>query len=365
MNERLDPIVGRVRQANALSKLIGVADNFVKIVETIPRIAQCDAPVLIMGETGTGKELVARAIHYLSPRAGQPVICVNCASLPDLLIEDMLFGHEPGAFTDARTSRRGFFAEAMGGTLFLDEVETLSARAQAALLRVLQDGTYYPLGSARQQRTDARIVGATNAPLEPMVRSGAFRSDLYHRLRVLCVELPPLRERRADVPLLAAHFLRQHAPDGAAPLELDESAQRALDAYAWPGNVRELENAILRAVVTHRAPSLSAGDLGIPLGEAAPEGAEPTMYRALKREAIATFERSYLTDLIARHGGNVTHAARSAGKDRRELGKLLKKYGLNPRGFRLAAGKCEPANPSPCVIAPTADRSRKRASANG
>ena len=177
MTERMSSTVGHLQQRSVLSKLVGGADNFIRVVETLPDIARSDATALISGETGTGKELVARAIHYLSDRASRPLVCVNCASLPELLIEDMLFGHEPGAFTDARISRRGFLAEAIGGTLFLDEVESLTLRAQAALLRVLQDGTFYPLGSARQQRSDARIVGATNTPLEEMVRRGEFRSD--------------------------------------------------------------------------------------------------------------------------------------------------------------------------------------------
>jgi len=337
MTEHVSPIVGHLPHTNVLSTLIGGADNFTRIIETLPHIARSDATALISGETGTGKELVARAIHYLSDRASRPLVCVNCASLPDLLIEDMLFGHEPGAFTDARMSRRGFLAEAVGGTLFLDEVESLSGRAQAALLRVLQDGTFYPLGSARQQRTDARIVGATNTPLEEMVRRGEFRSDLYHRLKVLCIELPALREREGDVLLLAAHFLRLHAPDGQPPLELDESAERALTAYDWPGNTRELENAMVRAIVTHRGARISADDLDIPSSRvlSASSNAEFTTYRALKREAIALFERTYLTDLIASHGGNVTRAARTAGTDRRMLGKLLKKHGLDPRAFKL------------------------------
>jgi DNA-binding NtrC family response regulator len=317
--------------------LVGAAHNFVRIIETIPHVAASDATVLISGETGTGKELVARAIHYLSDRASQPFVCVNCASLPDLLIEDMLFGHEPGAFTDARISRRGFLAEATGGTLFLDEVESLSGRAQAALLRALQDGTFYPLGSARQQRTDARIVAATNAPLDEMVQRGGFRSDLYHRLRVLCIDLPPLRERRGDIPLLATHFLRLHARDGEAPRELDERAREALTAHDWPGNARELENTIVRAIVTQRGPCITADDLDVPLSQpaAAPANGDSATYRARKQEAIATFERNYLTDLITSHSGNVTHAARTAGTDRRMLGKLLKKHGLDPRAFRL------------------------------
>jgi DNA-binding NtrC family response regulator len=331
----------QLRQTEELSTLIGASDRFVRILEILPQIARSEATVLITGETGTGKELVARAIHYTSKRADQPFVCVNCGSLPDVLIEDMLFGHASGAYTDARHSRRGFFAEATGGTLFLDEVETLGSHAQAALLRVLQDGSFCPLGSATQQRTDTRVIGATNASLEQMVLSGSFRADLHHRLRVLCVDLPPLRERKGDVLLLAAYFLRQHAPDGEAPLELDESARQALTAFTWPGNVRELENAILRAVVIHRGSQISAEDLGIPSVPAmgATATAQPT-YSRLKREAIAMFERRYLEELITQHNGNVTHAARTAGKDRRELGKLLKKHGLDARTFRPAPAKC-------------------------
>ena len=206
---------------------------------------------------------------------------------------------------------------------------------------MLQDGTFYPLGSAIQQRTDTRIIGATNASLDHMVQSGSFRIDLHHRLRVLCVDLPSLRDRKDDLLLLTAHFLRQHAPDGEPPLKLDDGARRALMAYAWPGNVRELENAILRAVVTHRTPEIVADDLGIPSAPAisAPISEQAT-YSVLKREAIAIFERRYLEDLITRHNGNVTHAARSAGKDRRELGKLLKKYGLDASTFRPTPARC-------------------------
>jgi DNA-binding NtrC family response regulator len=347
MIDRSDSVDGRTRCTLALSKLVGTAPNFLQVIATLPKIAGNEATVLISGETGTGKELVARAVHELSDRSSFPFVCVNCASLPDLLIEDMLFGHEPGAFTDARTSRRGFLAEALGGTLLLDEVEALSGRAQAALLRVLQDGTFYPLGSAKQQRTNARIVGATNAPLEQMVHTGAFRSDLFHRLHVLRIDLPPLRERSGDVLLLAEHFLRQHSPDPVSPLQLDPYAKQILSAYAWPGNIRELENAILRAVVTRQGPAITADDLGISSGTAhvASDNGHSTTYRARKQEAIATFERSYLTDLIAQHGGNVTHAARTAGKDRRELGKLLKKHGVDPRAFRSPFAKCELSHP--------------------
>jgi DNA-binding NtrC family response regulator len=340
MREPINEVVRRVRDAHAVGKLIGEAPSFTRAIGAIPLIARHDATVLITGETGTGKEVVARAIHYLSDRAGQPFVCVNSASFSDFLIEDALFGHEPGAFTDAKHRRRGLLAEADKGTLFLDEVEALTARAQAALLRVLQDGTFHALGSAQQQRTDARVIAATNAPLEQMVLSGSFRSDLYHRLRVLCIDLPPLRERQDDILLLATHFLRLHTPAGRPPLEFDEAARRMLVSHSWPGNVRELENATLRAAITCQAQVIGPEHLGIAFSGAAssaPHSATgSSAYGVLKREAIAAFERSYLTSLITQHHGNVTHAARAAGKDRRELGKLLKKHGVDPRGFRAS-----------------------------
>jgi DNA-binding NtrC family response regulator len=336
------PAVRRVLETQVLAKLVGCDPYFSRIVASIPVIAKHTGTVLITGETGTGKELVARAIHYLSDRASHPFVSVNCASLPDTLVEDTLFGHEAGAFTDARQSRRGVLAEANGGTLFLDEVEVLSARAQAALLRVLQDGTFHALGSPRERRTDTRVLAATNAPLENLVRSGAFRSDLYHRLRVLFIDLPPLRERKTDILLLTRHFLDRHAPAGKGPLDLDDAAKAALLAHSWPGNVRELENTILRATVACRTGHISAVDLGI----VSPGGRRPELvdrlpgrvsrYQSVKRETIAAFERSYLTELMEVHRGNVTHAARAAGKDRRELGKLLRKHGVDPQAFRIA-----------------------------
>jgi len=337
MTERIEAVVRGVRETKALAKLVGEAPNFTKVIATIPSIAQHNGAVLVSGETGTGKELVARAVHYLSDRAGHPFVCVNCASLPDSLLEDTLFGHEAGAFTDARLSRRGLLAEAHGGTLLLDEVESLSTRAQVALLRVLQDGTFHALGSARQQRTDGRVLAATNVPLEHMVLSGAFRSDLYYRLRVFFIDLPPLRERKGDILVLARHFLDQHTASGKGPFDLNDAVKAVLASHSWPGNVRELENAILRATVVCRTGLISPEDLGIPTERrAAPNlAAQPRPYQVLKREAIASFERNYLTDLMAQHRGNVTHAARMAGKDRRELGKLLKKCGVDPRAFRV------------------------------
>jgi DNA-binding NtrC family response regulator len=342
MRDAVQPVVGHVFKTQVLAKLVGRECSFAKIVASIPDIAKHARTVLITGETGTGKELVARAIHYLSDRAGHPFVTVNCASLPDSLIEDALFGHEAGAFTDARATRRGLLGEANGGTLFLDEVEALSHRAQAALLRVLQDGTFHALGSPRERRTDIRVLAATNAPLDQLVHASAFRSDLYHRLRVLFIDLPPLRERKGDILLLAKHFLDSHTPPGKGPLDLDETAKAALVEHAWPGNVRELENAVLRATVVCQTNLIGQEDLGIPSSTLGSSGttsrhlAGRALYRVAKRETIAAFERSYLTELMEDHHGNVTHAARAAGKERRELGRLLRKHGVNPQVFRTA-----------------------------
>jgi two-component system, NtrC family, response regulator GlrR len=331
-------VVARLRNAQALRKLIGQSPRFANAIATLPLIAQHRGTVLITGETGTGKELVARAVHYLSDRAAHPFVPVNCGTLSESLVEDTLFGHESGAFTDARGRATGLVPAADNGTLLLDEIGTLRCGAQTALLRFLQDGTYRALGSTKEMRADVRIIAATNAPLEQMVQDGTFRSDLYYRLRVFSIDLPPLRDRVEDVLLLATHFLRQYAPPGKA-LELSPAAAAALTNYSWPGNVRELEHTVLRAAAVCRSDVVAPEDLSIPQDRerdgrllTAPSRKGP--YQALKREAIATFERSYLADLLATYRGNVTHAARAAGKDRRELAKLLKKHTLDARSFR-------------------------------
>jgi DNA-binding NtrC family response regulator len=342
MAERIEKVIDRLRDTLARAKLIGEAPAFLQALWTLPAIAGHDGTVLITGESGTGKELVARAIHYQSGRAGHPFVCVNCGSLPDLLVEDALFGHEAGAFTDARSRRIGLLGEADRGSLFLDEVESLSARAQATLLRVLQDGMFYALGSTRQQRTDLRLIAASNVPLGAMLKAGSFRPDLYHRLRVFLIDLPPLRERRPDILMLASHFLVKHSPSHGRRLQFSDAARSAMCAYPWPGNVRELENAVLRASVLSQGCVIEVDDLGLAHADVASSGsraratARSASYQVLKRELITTFEHDYLVDLMTEHGGNVTHAARTAGKDRRELGKLLRKHGLDARAFRSA-----------------------------
>lgn len=339
----MEELIHELRQLQALSKLIGRAPAFIKSIEHISRIAKSEATVLISGETGTGKELVARAIHYLSIRADHPFVPVNCGALPDTLLEDELFGHERGAFTDARGRRLGLFAQAEGGTLFLDEADSLSARAQVALLRVLQDKRYRAVGGNCELQADVRILAATNSNWLDLVNTGAFRADLYHRLSIFTINLPPLRERMEDLPLLVGHLLAKHQPASLPAIQLTPAAYTALAGYDWPGNVRELENALLRGIYLSETGLIQVEHLGLPhetkpcCNAANTETAEtlPPL-QARKKEVVEAFERDYLTRLMEQHHGNVSQAARTAGKDRCELGKLLKKYQINSHLFHSA-----------------------------
>ena len=313
------------------------------MTEQLPAIAASEATVLIIGETGTGKELTARALHYLSNRASFPFVPVNCGALSDTLFEDELFGHERGAFTSAHLRRMGLIAHAEKGTLFLDEVDTLASKAQIDLLRVLQDKTFRLVGSSIEQQANVRIVAATNAPIEQLVASGTFRADLYYRLCVFSIKMLPLRDRKEDIPRLADHFLKKHTPTGKSKPKLAPAAYSALMLYEWPGNVRELENAIIRGIHLTKSDSIGIDDLGLqpkaedPSRPSSLPPAQPRCFAAMKRAAIEKFEKAYLTHLMSEHRGNVSHAARTAGKDRRDFGKLLKKYELQPKFFRNPA----------------------------
>jgi DNA-binding NtrC family response regulator len=333
VNDAVETLIQRLRETQTLGHLIGRSPAFLTAIAAIPAIARSEGPVLITGETGTGKELVARAIHYLSPRADRPFVAVNCGLLTDTLLEDELFGHERGAFTDARERRTGLMAEAERGTLLLDEVDTLTPRGQIALLRVLQDSSYRPVGSSRERSADVRFIAATNTALRELVRSGAFRTDLYYRLCVFPVTLPPLRDRREDVPVLAQYFLHRYAVRRHPEPALTPSAEAALLAHDFPGNVRELENTMMRAAQLAQSGLIEATDLGLPgsaVGQPVPlpSAADVRTFRVLKKIAIETFERDYLTTLMREVRGNITRAARVAGKERRELARLLKKHGL-------------------------------------
>jgi DNA-binding NtrC family response regulator len=321
--------------------LVGRAPAFLDALELVRRSAACDATVLVQGETGTGKELVARAIHYLGVRRPFPFIPVNCGALPDTLVENELFGHVRGAFTDARGARRGLIAEAEGGTLFLDEIEALSQKAQVALLRFLQDFEYRPLGGGDPRNANVRIIGASNAELGALARAGKFRQDLLFRLNVLSIELPPLRARSGDALLLAEMFLqRLERRYRRQPKRLHPDAVPRLLAYSWPGNVRELENLLHREFLMGDGPVLrlhSLAEAATPARAQAEAVSSPRLtessFQDAKASAIAHFERAYIVELLARTRGNISQAARISGKERSRLGKMVKKYGLERGSF--------------------------------
>jgi DNA-binding NtrC family response regulator len=323
----------------ATVNLIGRSQPFIEMLRFICRYADCDAPILIQGETGTGKELVARALHYLSARAAHAFIPVNCGALPDSLVESELFGHERGAFTDAHTALKGLVAQAAGGTLLLDEIDSLSPKAQVTLLRFLQDRQYRPVGGERQIKADVRVVASTNADLAAEARAGRFRQDLYYRLDVVSFPMPPLRQRDNDVVDLADHLIGRFAQQHGRPRKtLHPDTAAWLPFYAWPGNVRELENLLLREFLRADGDLVSIA----PIGEAVPAlrvrqtGKEQT-FRLAKACAVAEFERSYLSEMLARTSGNISLAARLAKKDRGAFNKLVKKHGLDMESFRSLA----------------------------
>jgi two-component system, NtrC family, response regulator GlrR len=312
--------------------IIGKSPSFVAAMALIERYAPSELPVLVEGETGTGKEMAARALHYSSPRQGMPFVPINCGALPDSLVENELFGHQKGAYTDAKAAQRGLIALAERGTLFLDEVDTLSAKGQVLLLRFLQDRSYRPIGSDRLHTADVRIVAATNADLEELARQGRFRLDLYYRLKVLHVVLPPLRERVQDIPALAQHFLGACSVSMGRPQKmLNGESLQWLTEHRWPGNVRELESVIYRAYLLSDGDAIEIASIPEALGAPSLRYANTaeTDFSKAKAKVIARFEVAYLADVMRRAQGNVTVAAKIAGTERRYLGKLLKKHRMS------------------------------------
>jgi DNA-binding NtrC family response regulator len=314
--------------------LVGNSAVFRAALGLAERFARCDAPILINGQTGNGKELFARLVHYLSGRSERPFVPVNCGALPDTLIESELFGHARGAFTDARTARPGLVTLADGGTLFLDEIDSLSPKAQVTLLRFLQDREYRPVGGQTLERAQVRVLAATNADLAGKVASGVFRQDLLFRLDVLNLQLPSLAERREDVPLLARFFLGRFAAVYARPVPpLDTAAEAWLVAHEWLGNVRELENRMHRAFVLCQGERIGPAEFGLPArSQTAPEAPPGAIYaegfKAARSREIGAFEERYLRALMAATQGNVSEAARRAGIERRAMGRLLKRRGI-------------------------------------
>jgi DNA-binding NtrC family response regulator len=321
----------RLKKTLGLKQIIGESPVFRATIDKLPLVAQCDASVLISGETGTGKDLRARVIHYLSSRARHPFVPVNCGAIPAELVENELFGHERGAFTGASHAQPGLIREAGGGTLFLDEIDCLPLLAQVKLLRFLQEKEYRPLGSTKTLQADVRVIAAANTNPEESMRSGKLRQDLYYRLNVISLRLPSLRERPEDIAPLARHFLAKYAAEFRKPASsLSAGALQKLRLYDWPGNVRELEHSIASAVAMAGREVIESDDLNLPCE------AKETSGKSY-REAKARFERAYVEDLLSAHQGNITKAAQAAHKNRRAFWELIRKHRIDVASFKANA----------------------------
>jgi DNA-binding NtrC family response regulator len=318
----------------ATMNLVGRSPAFREMLELLVQSAAVDATVLLCGETGTGKDLAARAIHYLSARHDGPFMPVNCGAIADSLLEAELFGHVRGAFTDAKRDGLGIIGEADGGTLFLDEVDSLTPRAQAAILRFVQDHSYRPVGASRVLHSDVRLIAATNTNLEALSREGRFREDLLYRLNLLTLSMPPLRARDGDALLLAEAFVERFSQQYRMPgRRLDaQSVAALLEPQPWHGNVRELEHRVHRGLLLSKGPAINLG-LTRPAGADMSHAPGERSFAQAKAHAIAEFERRYVRELLAEAKGNMSLAARLAGKERSRFGKLVKKYGLQRAAF--------------------------------
>jgi DNA-binding NtrC family response regulator len=322
-----------------IEELITADPAMRSVLELVKTVAATPSRVLILGETGTGKQLVARAIHNGSPRRNEPLVDVNCAAIPDALLESELFGHERGAFTGADRRRIGRFEEAAKGTIFLDEIGEMGYGVQSKLLKVLQSGKFNRVGGNQVLQCQARVLAASNRDLEKEVADGRFRTDLFYRLHVVTIMLPPLRRRQGDVPLLAEHFLKRFSGDG-APHRFSTEALAAMMRYNWPGNVRELENLVERIAVLR-----SVQDGGPTIGldalpqrivqEAAGSMSSGFTFSGNFRDAKERFERDYVLGVLAKNVGNLAAAARMAGMDRSQFFRLVKRLGLHPNGVAM------------------------------
>lgn len=317
-------------------ELYGDAPLFSKAIDDLFLLGGYEVNVLIEGETGTGKELFARALHEIGPRSARPFVTVNCAAIPSELLESEFFGHRRGAYTNAYDVQRGLVAEADGGTFFLDEVASLEWKLQAKLLRFLQSREYRPVGSSIPQTADTRIIAASNTPLREQAIEQAFRWDLYYRLAVFVLHIPPLRQRPGDVPVLAERMLARYATQfGLSRPAISQGAAKALNAYDWPGNVRELENAVQRALLLCGGELIGEQHLPLEVRSGVAECTDEFTLglRDQKKALVRRFEHDYLENLLIQHQGNVTRAAQNAGKDRRALAALLKKHGIQRSSF--------------------------------
>lgn len=351
------PDDGEAAAAGHFAGMIGISPPMQDLFDRLRKVARMDVNVLVTGESGTGKELVARAIHSLSPRRGEILVPIDCASLPENLLESELFGYSKGAFTGAHADKKGLLEFAHRGTLFLDEVGEIPPSLQVKLLRVLQERCFRPIGCREQVEVNIRVVAATNRSLEEEVQAKNFRSDLYYRLNVVGLHLPPLRDRREDIPLLANHFLRQFTREqNLPPMTLLPDAVEALRRYPWPGNVRELQNSMEHAATLATGTQLGAADLPADIrGEEStiPAGGGPASLFEEKDRLVAGFEREYLVTLLAENRFNISQAAKAAGCHRRTLYRMIQRYRIDldtirreRRAIREATGG-ERQSPSP------------------
>lgn len=322
-NEQLRQVIGRSAPS---SEIVGQSQEMQRVFRLIDKVSPTGSPVLVLGESGTGKELVARAVHRQSQRANHPLVTINCAALQESLLESELFGHEKGAFTGAFDSKQGLFEVADGGTLFIDEVGELVPALQGKLLRVLEDGHMRRVGSTREHRVDVRIVAATNRPLSDDVAAGRFREDLFFRINVLAINLPPLRQRRDDIQLLATHFLEQINRQ----LRLDDAVTQALLDYEWPGNIRELHNVIERAAILADEDHITLNELPSQIVQT-PADVETSVVALDAIDNLAEREKWHIQRVLDRETWNRNRTAEALGISRRSLYRMIQRYGLSPR----------------------------------
>jgi DNA-binding NtrC family response regulator len=324
MAEEIARLHAEIKERRGLGKMIGQCDAMRKVFEKIQLVADTNATVLIMGESGTGKELAARAVHEFSKRHDRPFLPVNCAAIPETLIESELFGHEKGAFTGAVSRRDGLFQAAVGGTLFIDEIGELQLGLQSKLLRAIEDKKILPIGSTHEVEVDVRLVAATNRDLKQRVEAGQFREDLYYRLRVVELGLPPLRERREDIPLLVRHFINEIATDNGRPVrDITQDALEAILAYTWPGNVRELRNTLESVIVLSLKERIELGDLPSHV-----TGAKPVQAVFRPGMTLVKLEKEAIRRTLQEHDGHRVRTSEALGISVRTLQRKIQEYGL-------------------------------------
>ena len=334
-----------VRNCKPFQDIVGNSARMKRVYELIQMVASTDITVLITGESGTGKDLVARAIHALSDRYKYPFVAVNCPTVPENILESELFGYKKGAFTHATQNRIGLFQEAQRGTIFLDEIGDISASIQTKLLRVLQEKTIKPLGDTKTIHVDVRVIASTNRNLQESIKQGKFREDLYYRLNVVPIEVPPLRERKEDIPLLVDHFLKKHGTELSRPgKRVSPELMEIFLENDWEGNVRELENVVIRGILFSpeeeirpehiglKPKKTTAGSFGIDLLPDLP-------YKAAKEDVLKRFHHAYIGWLLKESAGNVTQAARRCGLERQALQQIMRRYGISAEPFRNPEGK--------------------------